>query len=117
RMIVGAAIMFWLGWVLIKSDMLPDLASIREKAVGARRSRFDKMLTGYDEVANHERIYRLSAIFVVVYALVMTIIAFDGIMALQPHWFSNLFGGWFFMGAFLGGHTLLALMMMYGVKA
>src|SRR5690606_32069508 len=50
-------------------------------------------------------------------ALVMTIIAFDGIMALQPHWFSNLFGGWFFMGAFLGGHTLLALMMMYGVKA
>ena len=48
------------------------------------------------------------------YAIVFTMVAFDMVMALQPHWFSNLFGGWFFMGAFLGAHTLLALMMLYG---
>jgi hypothetical protein len=35
-------------------------------------------------------------------------------MALQPHWYSNLFGGWYFMGSFLGAHTLLALLMIYG---
>ena len=35
-------------------------------------------------------------------------------MALQPHWFSNLLGGWYFMGSFLGAHTCLALMMIYG---
>jgi hypothetical protein len=50
----------------------------------------------------------------VLYALVFTSVAFDGMMALQPHWFSNLFGGWYFMGSFLGGHMLLALMMIYG---
>ena len=43
------------------------------------------------------------------YAIVFTMVAFDGIMALQPHWFSNLLGGWYFMGSFLGAHMLLAL--------
>jgi hypothetical protein len=50
----------------------------------------------------------------VLFAIVGTIIAFDGIMALQPHWFSNLFGAFYFMGSFLGAHMLLALMMIYG---
>jgi hypothetical protein len=35
-------------------------------------------------------------------------------MALQPHWYSNLLGGFIFMGAFLGAHMLLALLMIYG---
>ena len=35
-------------------------------------------------------------------------------MALQPHWFSNLLGGFYFMGSFLGAHMLLALMSIYG---
>jgi hypothetical protein len=52
----------------------------------------------------------------VVYAIAFTFVAFDGIMALQPHWFSNLLGGFYFMGSFLGGHTLLALTAMYGVR-
>jgi len=46
----------------------------------------------------------------------LTLVAFDGIMALQPHWFSNLLGGWIFMGAFLGAHMLLALLMIHGAK-
>jgi hypothetical protein len=50
----------------------------------------------------------------VIYVYVLTLVAFDGIMALQPHWFSNLLGGFIFMGAFLGAHMLLALLMIYG---
>ena len=49
----------------------------------------------------------------VTYAMVFTLVAFDGIMALQPHWFSNLLGGFYFMGSFLGAHMLLALLAMY----
>jgi hypothetical protein len=43
-------------------------------------------------------------------------VAFDGIMALQPHWFSNLLGGFVFMGAFLSAHMLLALLMIHGAR-
>jgi hypothetical protein len=66
-------------------------------------------------VLEHEaRIRRLAPLYTVLYAYVFTLVAFDGIMALQPHWFSNLLGGFIFMGAFLGGHMLLALLMIYG---
>jgi hypothetical protein len=52
--------------------------------------------------------------YTVMYAYVLTVLAFDCIMALQPHWFSNLLGGFIFMGAFLGAHMLVALLSMYG---
>ena len=51
------------------------------------------------------------------YAVVMTIVAFDGIMALQPHWFSNLLGGWIFMGGWLCALMMNALMLIYARKA
>jgi hypothetical protein len=108
-----------LGWKLVKADMIPDMYAARAAASGARRSLFERWSERYQPtlaaVLEHEsRIRRLAPAFTVVYAYVFTLVAFDGIMALQPHWFSNLLGGFIFMGAFLGGHMLLALLMMYG---
>lgn len=113
RLFVGLGILYYLGMRLIRSDMLPDLVLAKEKVSDGRKARYEQMLRGYDEGENHTKIYRLAAIFAVVYALVLTLVAFDGIMALQPHWFSNLLGGWFFMGSFLGAHMLLGLMVVF----
>jgi hypothetical protein len=117
RMVGGLGLLYAIGIQMIRSDLLPDLALVRTKVSGARRARYDRMLTGYDEAANHRRLYRTAAIFAPLYAFVMTIVAFDGIMALQPHWFSNLLGGWYFMGAWLAALMLQALMMLYARKA
>lgn len=117
RLVGGLALLYWIGIRLIRSDMLPDLALAQGKVTGARKARYEGMLRGYDEETNHRRIYRLAPMYVASYALVFTFVAFDGIMALQPHWFSNLLGGWYFMGSFLGGHMLLALMMLHSRSA
>ena len=117
RMFVALSLMYALGYRMIRSDLLPDLEMVRAKVTGARRNRFDRMLAGYNEAANHKRLYRSAAIFAPLYAFVMTVVAFDGIMALQPHWFSNLLGGWYFMGGWLGAQMMLALMMLYARKA
>lgn len=117
RMFVGLGLLYGLGIRMIRSDLLPDLQAVKEKVTGARRARFDQMLSGYDEEANHKRLFRSAAIFAPLYAFVMTIVAFDGIMVLQPHWFSNLLGGWYFMGAWLGALMFQALMMLYSRKA
>ena len=119
RMFVGLATLLWLGWTLIKADMVPDLSLVKGSASGPRRAVYDAMTAGFDtsvagRAAHDAKIHRLAPMFVVTYALVMTIIAFDGIMALQPHWFSNLLGGFYFMGSFLAGHTALALFLIYG---
>lgn len=118
RLGVGLALLFWTGWQLVRADMVPDM-HVALGSAGDRAARYQAWTQGFDpseagRAAHHARINRFAAIYVVLYAFVFTMVAFDGIMALQPHWFSNLLGGWYFMGSFLGAHTCLALMMLYG---
>jgi hypothetical protein len=99
--------------------MVPDMYLAKGAVADDRRGRYEAMTQGFDgsdatRIAHHAKINRLAALFIPVYALVFTLVAFDGIMALQPHWFSNLLGGWYFMGSFLGAHTGLVLLMLYG---
>ncbi len=121
RLGIGLLVLYWLGWRLIKTDMLPDVAVVKPFATGGRRALYERWTANFDgssdAIAKVERSLRiLGPSFAVVYAIVMTLVAFDGIMALQPHWFSNLLGGWYFMGAFLGAHMLLALTSNYGAR-
>jgi hypothetical protein len=116
RLIGGLGLLYYLGWRLVRVDLLHDMAEARAHVDGPRAARWDRMLQGFNAGVAHESSYRLAPMFAATYAMVFTMVAFDGIMALQPHWFSNLLGGWFFMGAFLGAHMLLALLMLYGGK-
>jgi hypothetical protein len=118
RLLIALVAMFGLGWAMIRADLVPDVF-LAKGAAGDRRAAFDRMTQGFDgsdaaRARQHARINRLAGGFAPVYALAMTIIAFDGIMALQPHWFSNLLGGFYFMGSYLGAHTLLTLLVLYG---
>jgi len=55
----------------------------------------------------------LAAWLAFAYCVVFTLLAFDLVMALDPHWFSTLFGGYFFMSglyAALAAWTLIAIL-------
>jgi hypothetical protein len=119
RLAVGLTLLYGLGFLMVKADLVPDMHEVKAGVAAGRRGLYDRWTRRFEPspegLARHEaKIYRLAPAFVVTYAIVFTMIAFDTIMALQPHWFSNLFGGWYFMGSFLGGHTLLVLMMLHG---
>jgi hypothetical protein len=120
RLAVGLAALYLVGWKLVRADLVPDMHAVRGAAGPGRRSLYDRWTRSYDSphaiAAHDKRIYRLAPIYVVLYAIVFSLVAFDGIMALQPHWFSNLLGAFFFMGSFLGAHMLLALMTIYGAS-
>ncbi|MGQ0703063.1 MAG: hypothetical protein ACT4PM_08035 [Gemmatimonadales bacterium] len=119
RLIVGLTALFVFGWIIVRTDLLRDMIVVKEDVGPSRRPLYDQWTSRLDstaagEAASVARINRLAPAFLVVYALVMTLVAFDGIMALQPHWYSNLLGGFYFMGSFLGAHMLLALLMLHG---
>ena len=121
RLLIGLLALFTVGWLLVRADLLVDMVAVKQGLQDARRPMYEQWTAGYDatpagHAANEVRIHRLAPLYVVLYALVATLVAFDAVMALQPHWFSNLLGGFYFMGSFLGGHTLLVLLMLYGRK-
>ena len=53
--------------------------------------------------------YRISAIGLALYAVTTAFAGFDLLMSLDPHWFSTIFGVYFFAGCFL---SALALMII-----
>ena len=121
RLVVVLSILFGLGWALVRADLIPDLHLAKDQADAPRRRLYEVWTSGFDgsteaRERQRRRINRLAAAFVPVYAIGFSLIAFDMIMALQPHWYSNLLGGFYFMGSFLGGHMLLALTMLYGER-
>ena len=121
RLAIGLTLLATIGWRLVRADLVPDMFDTRTSAGPARRPLFERWTRHYDgsvasAAAQEELIHRLAPLYVVIFAYVGTVMAFDGVMALQPHWYSNLLGGFYFMGSFLGGHMLLVLTMLYGAS-
>ncbi len=57
---------------------------------------------------------KLAPAIVISYTLIYSLIAFDLIMSLDPHWFSTLFGGYYFITTFL---SALCCLMVISVLA
>lgn len=52
-----------------------------------------------------------SPVCVIIYALTVTFFSFDLLMSLNPHWFSTIFGVYYFSGAAMGSFALMAITM------
>ncbi|MFQ5723063.1 MAG: NrfD/PsrC family molybdoenzyme membrane anchor subunit [Terriglobia bacterium] len=58
---------------------------------------------------NHRRLSVLAPLLVFLYAIVFSLLGFDLVMSLSPHWYSTLFGGYFFVGNLYLGLAGLAI--------
>jgi hypothetical protein len=88
RDIAVAAVLAGLGIGYMRLVLRPDLPG---GAAGAS-----------DLVRRHDRLVRLSVIFTLLYALGMSILAWDLLMSLDPHWYSTMFPVIVFWGGLLG---------------
>ncbi|HEV8581602.1 MAG TPA: hypothetical protein VGX68_21250 [Thermoanaerobaculia bacterium] len=59
--------------------------------------------------AYHRRQARLSAVFIVVFAVTFSLASFDWLMSLDPHWASTMFAVYTFAGLFLEGLAAITL--------
>lgn len=114
RDIASLLILYSVALYYVYLSLRPDLGKLMEE--GRRYSplvmRF--LLSGWQgsarEVERKRNAVRIFApILVLLYCLVETVIGIDFVMALDPDWFSTLFGGYFFMGNLYMGLAFTAV--------
>ena len=120
RNVIGVLLLFgvslYFAYLALRPDMgltggHPDADPGRE----AWRERLSKGWLGQEveEVVSYRRMTRLGPPFVIVYALVMSMLSYDWVMSLEPHWYSTMMGPWFFMGAFWSGIAATAVAVTF----
>lgn len=66
-----------------------------------------------DDNRNFVKNFRWSAAFLVFYLVSESMMSWDWIMSLDPHWFSTLFGWYVFASMFVSGITVIAMVTIY----
>ncbi|MDX1699637.1 MAG: quinol:cytochrome C oxidoreductase, partial [Melioribacteraceae bacterium] len=56
---------------------------------------------------------RNSAVFVPFFAITITFASIDWMMSLEPHWFSTIFGVYYFSGTFLTALAIITFLVVY----
>ena len=66
-----------------------------------------------DDNSNFVKNFRWSAGFLVFYLVSESMMSWDWVMSLDPHWFSTLFGWYVFASMFVSGITVIAMVTIY----
>ncbi len=95
-------------------SLRPDVGVLREDHAGDAPGIWARFLGGWrgaerEEIRASHNTATLAPIMALLYAVALSLVAFDLVMSTDPEWKSTLLGGYFFMGAFLGGIAATAL--------
>jgi len=69
--------------------------------------------TANDNGKTHKRNYNISVIFLVVFMLTESMMSWDWIMGIDPHWFSTLFGWYVLASLIVSALTVIAFVTIY----
>jgi hypothetical protein len=118
--VVGLALLFGLACYFVYLAVRPDmgLTAGADEDDAQRASWRARLTEGWmgqeqEEGNSYHRMTTMGPAMALIYAFVMTIVAYDWAMSLEPHWFSTMFGPWYFMGAFWGGVAVTGLWSIY----
>ncbi len=70
-------------------------------------------LADINDNSNFKKNFRISAAFLVFYIYTESMMSWDWVMSVDPHWFSTLFGWYVFASMFVSGITVIALITIY----
>ena len=94
---LGRAVFFLAGWTLYR--LISRKYSLAQDEA--------------NDDSNHVKNFRWSAGFLVFFIVTESIMSWDWIMSIDPHWFSTLFGWYVFASMFVSGITAIALISIY----
>ena len=65
------------------------------------------------DIKNFKKNFRISAAFLVFFIYTESMMSWDWVMSVDPHWFSTLFGWYLFASMIVSGITVIALITIY----
>jgi hypothetical protein len=65
------------------------------------------------DMSFYKKNFKLAATFLVIFIITESIMSWDWIMSVDPHWYSTLFGWYVFASFFVSGITAIALVTLY----
>jgi len=114
RTLAGLGLCWWLSRDLVRQSLRRDAHALKDHVAPELKADYDKLSQNWrgDEAEarrEHDRQAMRAPQVVLAFAVTYTFMAWDWIMSLTPDWVSQIFGWWFFMGAFLCGIAMTAL--------
>jgi molybdopterin-containing oxidoreductase family membrane subunit len=108
--IIGSSLFLYLG-------MLPDLAIVRDRSGGWRRTLYALLAMGWRGTARQWHIYQqastlMAALIIPVAVSVHSIVAWDFAVTVVPGWHSTIFPPYFVIGAILSGVAAVITLMI-----
>jgi len=115
RTVVGLGLLWWLIRDLVHVSLRTDAYLLKDHVAPELKPMYEKLCEGWrgDEVEakwQRDRLAMRAPQICLVYSFFFTYFVWDFIMSLTPNWTSTLFGWWTFMGAFLSGVAMTALL-------
>lgn len=96
--LIRAAI-FLIGWNIYRAYAAKKLQAQDEAEAG--------------DISNYKQLFKGSAGFLVFFIVSESIMSWDWIMSLDPHWYSTLFGWYVFASFFVSGITTICMVTIY----
>ncbi len=94
---LGRAAFYILGWVLYRNYA-------RKMTIAQDAS---------SDLSNYRKLFKSSAAFLVFFLVTESMMSWDWIMSLDPHWYSTLFGWYVFSSLIVSAITTIALVSIY----
>ena len=122
RNVLGLLVLFGTAMYFAYLSLRPDMGLCVDIMSQGKRATWQKRLAAgwsgqqEEEMNSYRRMLRVGPAFVILYFVVMSIISYDWVMSLEPHWFSTMMGPWFFMGAFWSGIAATAVAVVFFKK-
>lgn len=98
---------FWLRTIAYLAVFLLFARWFRKRSLEMDRQTGDVLVT------NHKTNYRRGALFLVLFAVFSSMLAWDWIMSIDVHWFSTLFGWYTFSGIWVSAMVAAMVMVLY----
>ena len=118
RQVLGCLLLGGVSVAYVYRSVRPDIGLLDQSGEHVATGFARRLIAGWrgidEERETAQRAQgRLAPAVLIAYGWIFTLIAFDFFMSLNPHWFSSLAGGYYFIGNLFAGFALLAVVAVW----